>query len=87
MPKAKKIKVDQERLNEVCQRGGFTDKSEAINASLAEFIRIKRLQETFNALGKIEMDADWTPRKARGKPETPLNPRRVVCPPSNLCRI
>ncbi|MDR0867962.1 MAG: type II toxin-antitoxin system VapB family antitoxin [Planctomycetota bacterium] len=67
MPKAKKIRVDQERLNEVCQRGKFADKNEAINASLAEFIRKKDMQELLDLRGKIKYDDDWTPRKARGK--------------------
>lgn len=56
---ATNIEIDEKLLQEALRLGPFRTKKAAVNAALAEFVRIRRQRDILNLMGKVDFDPDY----------------------------
>jgi Arc/MetJ family transcription regulator len=63
--------IDDELLAEAHLASGLRTKKDTVNMALEQYLREKKRKELLAMVGTIDFREGWSPRKARGKPETP----------------
>jgi Arc/MetJ family transcription regulator len=53
------IEIDEKLLQEALALGPFRTKKAAVNAALAEFVRLRRQRDILNLVGKLDFDPDY----------------------------
>jgi Arc/MetJ family transcription regulator len=63
--------INDELLTAAHEASGLKTKKDTVNLALEQYLKDKLRREAIAMFGTIDFDEDWSPRKARGKPETP----------------
>ena len=56
---ATNIEIDEKLLEEALALGSFRTKRAAVNAALAEYVRLMRQRDLLNLVGKVDFDPDY----------------------------
>lgn len=68
---ATNLGIDEELLAAVHKSTGLRTKKDTVNFALEQYLKDKLRREAIEMFGTIDFYEGWSPRKARGKPETP----------------